>query len=105
MPNGYGIYKSTGLPAADVAAIKKLPFVPTTSGTSMVLAAETAVRALAQRHGISLSLAAAAAASRSSSSSATSTTDTERLEILAAAAVALLALGGVRLARRRRRAS
>jgi hypothetical protein len=105
MPNGYGVYKSSGLPAADVAAIKKLHFTPTASGTTMVLAAERAVRALALRRGISLSLTAAAAASRSSSSSGSSSTDQERIEILAAAAAALLAAGAVRLARRRRRAS
>lgn len=105
MPNGYGIYKSTGLPSADVAAIKKLRFAPTTSGTTMVLAAEAAVRALAQRRGISLSLTTAAAASRSSSSSASSATDSERLEIIAAAAVALLVAAAVRLGRRRRRAN
>lgn len=105
MPNGYGIYKSQRLPAADVSAIKKLHFTPTTSGTSMVMDAESAVRALAMRRGISLSLATAAAASRSSSSSAASATDSERIEIIVAAAVGLLAVVVVRLVRRRRRAS
>ena len=54
MPNGYGIYKASDLPAADKAAIAALPKLDTESGTALGLAAETAVRALAAKHDITL---------------------------------------------------
>jgi len=38
MPNGYGLYKHTGLPAADMAAIKALPAPGTTKGDPLIAA-------------------------------------------------------------------
>ena len=55
MPNGYGIYKASDLPAADKAAIAALPKLDTRSGPALGLAAETALRALAAKHNITLS--------------------------------------------------
>jgi hypothetical protein len=97
MPNGYGLYKSSGTPAADESAIRKLVFTDTKSGTALVLAAQRAVQALARLRGIGLGGAAAASASSHS------TSGQERLEIGIAVAAALLLGGALRLLRRRRR--
>lgn len=97
MPNGFGLYRSSGTPAADAAAIRKLPFRESKSGTVLVLAAERAVEALAARHGIALGAPSASATAKGTSSGS------ERVEIGAAVVVALLLAGAARLLRRRRR--
>ena len=61
MPNGYGLYKHAGVPAADKAAIKALPPPGTAKGDPLVAAAMHAVRVLAARHGVTLSAARARA--------------------------------------------
>jgi len=94
MPNGYGIYKSSHLPAADKALIAKLPFVHTSDGTALVIAAERAVRALAARRGISLGTV--------SVKPAASSTGEERLEIGAVVLIAVAIGGALRFALRRR---
>ena len=92
MPNGYGLYKHAGLPAADKAAIKALPVPGTAKGDQLVAAAVHAVRVLAARHGLTL----AAPSNRKSSRS------WDRIEI-AAGVLALCALAiGARLVLRRR---
>ena len=92
MPNGYGLYKHAGLPAADKAAIKALPAPGTAKGDQLVAAAVHAVRVLAARHGLTL----AAPSNRKSSRS------WDRIEI-AAGVLALCALAiGARLVLRRR---
>jgi hypothetical protein len=97
MPNGYGLFKSSGTPALDAATIRKLPFTDTKSGTALVLAAQRAVEALARGRGIALGGAVSSKASSGSSSGS------ERLEIAAAVVIALLVGGAVRLLGRRRR--
>jgi hypothetical protein len=93
MPNGYGLYKAKNLPAADKAVIARLPKLSTTDGTALVVAAQRAVTALADRRGIKLS---------SSGSSSGSSVWVERGEIAGAVVVlGLLALGGRWLWRRR----
>jgi hypothetical protein len=94
MPDGYGIYRSSGLPAADKATIAKLGFAHTTDGTALVIAAERAVRALAARRGISFGAVSARPAA--------SSTGEERIEIGAGVVAAVLIGGAVRLAWRRR---
>src|SRR5579872_5549007 len=89
MPNGYGLYKAKNLPAADTAAIAKLPAIHTTSGAALIAAAETAVRALASRRGITLSAASA--------SSGSSSTTRDRLEIGGAVILAVALAFGFRL--------
>ena len=97
MPNGYGLYKHAGVPAADKAAIKALPSPGTAQGDALVAAAEHAVRVLAARHGVTLS-----AASKGGGSSKTS----DRVEILSGVlALAALAIGARLLLRRRRETS
>lgn len=103
MPNGYGIAKSGGLPAGDAAAIGKLHFVPTTSGTAMVLDAEKAVRRLAQAHGIILSLAATTSSGAASSGAGSSSSQLP-FEVAAAGVLAALGAGAAYLHRRRRAA-
>ncbi len=94
MPNGYGISKAKDLPPADKAAIAALPKPASADGTTLVIAAQKAVQAVAARHGITLT-----AVTASGSSSATS----DRIKIAAGVlAAALLALG-VRFGLRRRR--
>jgi hypothetical protein len=96
MSNGYGLYKAKKLPAADSAAISALPLPKAADGTTLVLAAERAVEALAARHGITLT--------PESASSGGPGTTRDLVEIGAAVlAVALLGLG-LRLVLRRRRA-
>jgi hypothetical protein len=85
MPNGYGIYKASDLPAADRATIAALPKVGSASGAALGLAAETAVRALAAKHDITLGGGTAAAAGSSSAWA-------DRAEI-AGGALVLCALG------------
>jgi hypothetical protein len=98
MPNGYGIYKASDLPAADRAAIAALPRVRATSGAALGQAAETAVRALAAKHDITLAGSTPAAAGSSSAW-------TDRAEIVGAAVVlCALGLGAYVLVRRRGRA-
>jgi hypothetical protein len=94
MPNGYGIYKARGLPAADKALVAGLPRLDSTNGTDLVQAAQQAVQKLAARRGITLSA--------SSSSSGGSSVWVERGEIAGAVVViALLAFGGRWFWRRR----
>ena len=95
MPNGYGIFKASDLPAADRAAIAALPRLHTASGAALGQAAETAVRALAAKHNITLAGGTPASAGSSSAWS-------DRAEIVGAALV-ICALGfaGYALARRR----
>jgi hypothetical protein len=95
MPNGYGLFKAKHLPAADTAVIAKLPALHTRSGAALVAAAETAVRALAARRGITLS-AVPAATGRSSATR-------DRLEIGGAVLLAALLALGARVVWRRRR--
>jgi hypothetical protein len=93
MPNGYGLYKHAGLPAADKAAIKALPAPGTAEGDPLVAAAIRAVRALAARHGVTLS---------APSTGAETSRTGDRIKI-AAGVLALLALAiGARLVLRRR---
>jgi len=58
MSDGYGIYEATGAPAADVTTIEHLKPPASKAGSSLVVAAERAVEALAARRGIDLSAAA-----------------------------------------------
>jgi hypothetical protein len=88
MPNGYGLYKSSGLPAADVALIHRLAFQDTANGTTLVLDAERAVRALAARRGIELAATSAGATG--------SSTGKDRVEIAVAVAAAFLLAVGAR---------
>jgi hypothetical protein len=95
MPNGYGIYKAKGTPAADKAAIARLPRVNTTNGDELVQAAERAVTALARRRGIELST--------SPVSTGGTSVWVERSEIAGGlAAVLVLTVAGRWLWRRRR---
>jgi len=57
MPQGYGLYKAHGLPAADRKVIARLRPPKTADADGLVLAAERAVRALAARRGLTLSSA------------------------------------------------
>jgi len=94
MPNGYGIYKAQGLPAADRTLVARLPKLDTTNGTALVQAAQQAVQKLAARRGIALSA--------STASTGGSSVWVERGEIAGAVVViGLLALGGRWLWRRR----
>jgi len=94
MPDGYGIYRAAGVPAGDRATIDALKAPDTHLGTPLVLDAEKAVRALALRHGITLSA--------SPGGSSTSTSTNERIEIAAAVVVAALLALAVRFGWRRR---
>jgi hypothetical protein len=95
MPNGYGLYKAQGLPAADKSLVDGLPKLNTTNGTALVQAAQQAVQKLAARRGITLSA--------NSASSGGSSVWVERVEIAGAVVViGLLALGGRWYWRRRR---
>ncbi len=98
MPNGYGIAKAKNLPAADKAAIAALPPPAATDGTSLVVDAQRAVRAVAAKHGITLTAGPGATGGSSAW--------TDRAEIAAAILVAgLLGLGLRFLVRRRRPAA
>jgi len=74
MPQGYGLYKHAHLPAADVAAVARLPKPPSRSGGSLVGAAVEAVRTLAARRGLALAV---------TSPSGSSSTWRDRAEIVA----------------------
>jgi hypothetical protein len=65
MPNGYGIYRHGVVPAADRAAVAALPPAGSESGTTLVGAANRAVRALAKVHAVALPVAAPAGGSSS----------------------------------------
>jgi hypothetical protein len=93
MPNGYGISKARGLPAADQATIDSLKPPNTTNGTALVVAAENAVRALAARHGITLDAVPGQPSN--------STFDQQRIEIAAAILLAGLIAVAIRLGWRR----
>ena len=93
MPNGYGLYKFKGLPAADEAAIKALPPPGTAKGDELVAAAVRAVRVLARRHGVTLKASAPAASSSKTH---------DRLEIGAGVLAFCALVIGVRLIVRRR---
>jgi hypothetical protein len=96
MPNGYGIYKAQKLPAADKAAIAKLPKLDTSNGQALGAATIAAIHKLAEAHGIELT----ASTSASSGSSSMWAEDAE----IVSGALALLALGfGIRYAVRRSR--
>ncbi|HUY72431.1 MAG TPA: hypothetical protein VMV08_09320 [Gaiellaceae bacterium] len=95
MPNGYGIFKAKNLPVADRAVIAKLPAIHTSNGAALVAAAESAVRELAARRGITLSAVSASAGG--------SSTTRDRLEIGGAVLLAALLALGARVAWRRRR--
>jgi hypothetical protein len=93
MPNGYGLYKHAGLPAADKAAINALPAPSTAKGDQLVAAAMRAVRVLAARHGLTLAVV---------SSGGSSSRTRDRIEIIAAVlALCALAVGARVLVRRR----
>jgi pyruvate/2-oxoglutarate dehydrogenase complex dihydrolipoamide acyltransferase (E2) component len=93
MPNGYGLYKHAGVPAADKAAIKALPAPGTNKGDPLVAAATRAVRVLAARHGLTLA---------DVGSKGTSSRTRDRIKIVAGV-LALCALAiGVRVLVRRR---
>jgi hypothetical protein len=55
MPQGYGLYKHSGLPQGDRAAIAALPAPQTAAIGPLIAAAERAVVVLAERRGLSLS--------------------------------------------------
>jgi hypothetical protein len=86
MPNGYGVFQ-TGKPMKeDKAVLAKLTPPGTTDGNVLAQSAETAVRALAQRRGITLPAATADVSS--------SSTNRDRVTILAGAVL----LGGLAFA-------
>ena len=92
MPQGYGLYKSGGLPPGDEQAIARLRVPNVSTGDGLIAAAERAVRALAARRSLVLSTQPA--------SKSTATQD--RIEIAAGALViCALALGIRTLVRRR----
>ena len=93
MPNGYGLYKHAGLPAADKAAIKALPAPGTAKGDPLVAAAIRAIRVLAARHGVTLSAPSAGAESSRTG---------DRIKIAAGVLVLLALAIGARLLLRRR---
>ncbi|HEY3922632.1 MAG TPA: hypothetical protein VGL76_11050 [Gaiellaceae bacterium] len=92
MPQGYGLSKVKGLPAADKAVVAKLTPPRVTSGDGLIAAAERAVQALAARRGLKLS----------TESTSASAENHDRVEI-AVGVLVLAALGfGVRMVVRRR---
>jgi hypothetical protein len=92
MPQGYGLYKHSGVPAGDRRVIARLPAPNTANADGLVTAAGRAVRALAARRGLTLATSTASGHSPWQ----------DRFEIIAGVLV-LAAIGvGVReLARRR----
>ena len=81
MPQGYGLYKVKGLPAADKRVLAKLPKPGVTDGNGLIAAAERAVQALAARRGLTLS----------TESTSASAENHDRIEI----AVGVLVLAGL----------
>jgi hypothetical protein len=64
MPQGYGLYKHSGVPAGDRAAIAKLPSPGTVKIGPLIAAAERAVVVLADRRGLTLSAKSASQSHR-----------------------------------------
>jgi hypothetical protein len=64
MPQGYGLYKHSGVPAGDRAAIAKLPPPHTVKIGPLIAAAERAVAVLAERRGLTLSAKSASQSHR-----------------------------------------
>ena len=64
MPQGYGLYKHSGVPAGDRAAIAKLPSPATVKIGPLIAAAERAVVVLADRRGLTLSAKSASQSHR-----------------------------------------
>lgn len=110
MPNGFGLYQAGGqslasiAPAADLAAIHKLPFATIVAtaerthaslGTSLVMAAEDAVHALATRRGIAVSGSVASPSASSSSSSTPSSSSSGAVLVIGAGLGVLVVIGGV----------
>jgi hypothetical protein len=86
MPQGYGLYKHSGVPAGDRRVIARLPAPRTNKADGLLTAATGAVHALAARRGLTLT----------SESASTRNPWRDRLEIIAGVLV-LAALGvGVR---------
>lgn len=92
MPQGYGLYKATGVPPGDRRVIAKLPPPNVTDGNGLIAAAVRAVRALAARRGLVLS----------AQPTATSTATNDRIEIVVGALVLGALAVGVRMLVRRR---
>ena len=92
MPQGYGLYKHSGVPAGDRRVIARLPAAKTDDADTLVAAATRAVRALAARRGLTLS----------SASSSGHSPRQDRLEILAGVLVLSALAIGVRAFVRRR---
>jgi hypothetical protein len=84
MPQGYGLYKHSGLPAGDRAALAALPAPHTAVIEPLLAASERAVTTLAARRGLTLSAGTESHSSRWR----------DRLEILAA----VLVLGALAVA-------
>jgi hypothetical protein len=64
MPQGYGLYKHSGVPAGDRAAVAKLPSPATVKIGPLIAAAERAVVVLADRRGLTLSAKSASQSHR-----------------------------------------
>jgi hypothetical protein len=94
MPNGYGVFQTEKPLREDKARLAKLPPPGTTDGNALAQSAENAVRALAQRRGITLPTATAEESSSSS--------NRDRVSILAGAALLGAIAFGVRLVLGRR---
>ena len=92
MPQGYGLYKHSGLPAGDRAAVDALPAPRTAVIEPLLAAAERAVTALAGRRGLTLSAGSESHSSRWR----------DRLEILAGVLVLCALAVAVRTVVRRR---
>jgi hypothetical protein len=92
MPQGYGLYKASGVPAGDKRVLAKLAPPHVTSGDGLIEAAERAVRALAARRDLTL---AAKPVSKSTASQ-------DRIEIIAGVLVLCALAIGVRMLIRRR---
>jgi hypothetical protein len=97
MPNGYGIYKAGRIPKADQAVIARLAPPAGADGTSLVVAAQQAVQALAATHGITRTVP--------SGSSSSSSTTRDRVAIAGAVLLAGLVAIGARFLLRRRKAA
>lgn len=97
MPGGYGLYNhGHPVPAADAAAIAALPPANSTDGSTLVAAAMTAVRAIAQEHHVKLPAATPAKSKRTSS-------NRTRLELAGALWLVLAVIVGLGVLHRKRR--
>lgn len=92
MPQGYGLYKASGVPPGDKRVIAKLPAPHVRSGDGLIAAAVRAVRALAARRNLPLS----------AKSTTKSTASQDRFEIIAGVLVLCGLAVGVRMLVRRR---